>query len=212
MPGKLVKGLVVVAALAATGVGALLVYDSLSAGARRAQGGDTYVGNVRLRLPSAYARFPIGRRGGMHDRLDLAAFAPSLQPAGDAAASTRNDLVFITLTRAEPTVDPADRPVKLYARFLEEESWSEPSGLLLRRFQAGSPYAFEDLYIAPPEGRAFSARCTRVREKPDGLPETCLTDLRIGGLDAQLRYAPDLLPQWQALIDSAQRFIGGMIR
>lgn len=211
MPGKWVKVLVAVAALAAMGLGAALVYDRLSAGARRAQGGDTYVGNVRLRLPPGYARFPIGRRGGMHDRLDLVAFAPSLQPAGDAA-EPRNDLVFISLTPAEPTVDPADRPVKLYARFLEEESWSEPSGLLLRRFQAGSPYAFEDLYIAPPEGRAFSARCTRVREKPDGLPETCLTDLRIGGLDAQLRYAPDLLPQWQALIDSAQRFIGGMIR
>ena len=208
MTSRLVRNLVPGASLVAIALGAGLIWLRLADDPLAGPPRETWIGETRLAVPPAYARLPIGRAGGVQEQLALAATFPGFEAPRDGAPP----LVFLTLAASDRTVDPADRPATLYARFLEEERVERPDGLLMRRFQAGSPYEFEDLYIAPPEGRAFAARCTRPREKPDGLAETCLTDLRIGALDAQLRYAPDLLPQWDALMTGARALIEGMKR
>lgn len=215
MRGKLVNVLLFALVLTAIGLGAALVYKRL--GARLApESAETTLGEARLRVPPAYARFPIGRAGGVQDRLELAAtfpaFAPVAAPQAGKDAPGPLGAVFITLTPRDRSVDPAERPVALYGRFLEEDAWSDPTGLIMRRFQPGSPYEFEDLYIAPPEGRVFSARCTRPRQPADGLGETCLTALRIGGIDAQLRYPPALLAHWEILAARARALIESMMR
>ena len=102
--------------------------------------------------------------------------------------------------------------MKLYARFLEQTAWNNPGGLIMRRFEKGSPYEREDLYLAPPEGRIFAARCMRPSQPPDGLPNTCITEFRLRGLDAQLRFVPDLLPEWERLMDGARGLIESLAR
>ncbi len=63
--------------------------------------------------------------------------------------------------------------------------------------------------MAPPEGRVFAARCTRPMQPPDGLPNTCLSEMRFNGLDVRLRFSPNLLETgngwWRAFAASSIR-------
>ncbi len=164
------------------------------------------VGETTLRVNPAYAASPESRGGGKLERIDLAfrfpGFAP-IEPRGVAADA----LVFLRLEPADGVLSPEDRPAKLYVRFLEPEQWSHPGGLLMRRFEDSSPYAHEELYFAPPEGRLFAARCTRPRQPPDGLAESCLDQIRVNSLDVTLRFTPDILGDWEALVNGTRTFI-----
>lgn len=178
------------------------------------------IGTARLLYLQSFARQPAGRDGGRLDRLDLAVLYPGFEPAGaivgltpktDVRARTDRTL-FFTIAPAEDTLDPVERPIKLYARFLGEPLPERPDGLVERQFETGSPFETEDLVIAPPEGRAFYARCPRPGRKSDGLPSMCIHDFRLRGLDVQLRFSATLLPQWRELVDGARTFVEGLLR
>lgn len=174
---------------------------------------ETSVGDVRLRIASAYVRPGETASSSGVDRIDLAASAPDFRPVDFQKAQVDpNGIVFLRLQPQEGTLDPGERVVKLYVRFLEQEQWSHPGGLIMRRFEQGSPYEREELYIAPPEGRLFAARCMRPAQPPDGLPNTCIAELRLRGLDVQLRFSPDLLPEWEQLMSGARGLVESMAR
>jgi hypothetical protein len=179
---------------------------------------ETYIGDVSLVYPSAYARFPAGKTGGRSNVLELAAALPDFRPAGDASAAlngaaggAKPALLFLSLSRPERKVDPAELVAQLYARFLDPEIAEADSGLLKRSFQDSSPYAGEDLYFAAPEGRAFAARCPRPRIPPDGLPETCIATFRQGDLDVDYRFDRSLLSQWERMSDGARALVRSML-
>jgi hypothetical protein len=162
------------------------------------------VGGERLRLASAYLR------PGGDGAAELVAFFPDFTPAGgfaDVAAATDLDdrfarIVFIGLKPADPTLDPAERTARLYQRFLDENSWSHPGGLVARAFVDGSPFEGDELFYVAPEGRDFAARCRR----PDPsrkTPNTCVAVFRLGDLDVELRFAASLLSQWRTLKEGA---------
>ena len=192
-------------ALALVGAG-VLAYRWLAAPAPRFA--VTTVGGERLTLASAYLR--PSRDGAA----ELVAFFPDFTPAGgfaDIAATTDLDdrfarLVFIGLKPADPALDPAERTARLYQRFLDENSWSHPGGLVARAFVDGSPFEGDELFYVAPEGRDFAARCRR----PDPArktPNTCIAEFRLGDLDVELRFAASLLSQWNALKEGARGLI-----
>jgi hypothetical protein len=192
-------------ALALVGAG-VLAYRWLAAPAPRFA--VTTVGGERLTLASAYLR--PSRAGAV----ELVAFFPGFTPAGgfaDVAAATDLDdrfarLVFIGLKPADPALDPAERTARLYQRFLDENSWSHPGGLVARAFVDGSPFEGDELFYVAPEGRDFAARCRR----PDPArktPNTCIAEFRLGDLDVELRFAASLLSQWNALKEGARGLI-----
>lgn len=197
----LVMGLV---ALALTCAAAVIVASAL-----RAQEPPHLVvvtlGADRLTLLSTYLR-PNSRQGGATNALDLAAFLPDFSPAGDVSdINARTDLaerfartVFVTARPADSGLDPAERPAKLYQRFLAANSWSHPGGLIARAFVAGSPFEGDELYYVEPDGREFAARCRR----PDPTrktPNTCTYDLRLGDLDVEMRFSAARLADWSSL-------------
>ena len=116
-------------------------------------------------------------------------------------------LVFLTLRPEDELADPSDRTAALYARFLQSDVWQEEGGLVMRRFERGSPYEREELHLVPPAGRVFAARCIRPTQPPSDLPSTCLATLRSGGLDVDIRFSPTLLPRWDALSDGVRRLL-----
>mgnify|MGYP003350395993 CR=1 FL=1 len=118
----------------------------------------------------------------------------------------------LALQASDRSVDPSERMEKLYGRFLERDVWTHPGGLFMRRFENASPYEREDLYFAPPEGRRFAARCVRPAQPPDGLPNMCVSEFRQRGLDAQIRFSPDLLPDWERLHEGSRALIEQMAR
>jgi len=171
------------------------------------------IGASSFMLPSGYFRLD-SRAGGQLEKLNLAAFYPDFAPAGDlrditAAANLaeRHDrVVFITISQADSALDPADRPIKLYARFLDPNAWTHPGGLVARGFLAGSPFEGEELYFAAPEGREFAARCG----KPDqrrATPNFCIDDFRFDDLNVELRFSANLLAEWEKLIAGARGLI-----
>lgn len=166
------------------------------------------IAGMRFFYAPAYARDNATATGGMTDRLNFVAqfpdFAP-LAPRERAGART----VAIAVTLKDDAMEPAERPAHLYARFLGGEAWNGPGGLILRRFEANTPYDLEELYLAPPDGRSFFARCP----KPQGGAPTegCLSIFRVGAVDVELRYAPALLEHWEALLEGARMLLARII-
>jgi hypothetical protein len=205
MRSRIVALVAAVVALALVGAG-VLAYRRLAASAPRFA--VATVGGERLTLASAYLR------PSRADAAELVAFFPDFTPAGgfaDVAAATDLDdrfarLVFIGLKPADPALDPAERTARLYQRFLDENSWSHPGGLVARAFVDGSPFEGDELFYVAPEGRDFAARCRR----PDPArktPNTCIAEFRLGDLDVELRFAASLLSQWSALKEGARGLI-----
>jgi hypothetical protein len=176
------------------------------------------VGPALLRLDPSYLRRPEDREGGRLGELVIAANfdsfrpAPPIGPLRPGMMQADPNLIVMTVRPSDPALDPADRTAKLYARFLESDTWSNPGGLVMRRFTKSSPYASEELYIAPPEGRQFAARCMRPVQPHDGLPDTCIAETRVQNLDVNIRFSPDLLVDWDKLLRGVQGLVLSMER
>ncbi|WP_374547840.1 hypothetical protein [Rhodoblastus sp.] len=167
----------------------------------------------RLRFASAYVRLPDTIEP---DRIDLVVRAPDFAPAaatparlpatGEADDRGRAQ-IFLTLAPA-PKAAPA-APAERYGPYLAPDVQVAEGGLLRRRFEDNSPYAGEDLYLAPPDGEDFFARCQRPKIPADGLPESCLAEFRIDRLLLQMRFDPAWLGDWAKLHANALNLIRG---
>jgi hypothetical protein len=175
------------------------------------------IAGVHLRFASDYVR---PTETPEPDRVDLVVRAPDFTPAAALPArlpatgepdDKGRAQVFLTLTPA-PRLDgraASAAPAERYAPYLTPEAQIVEGGLLRRRFADDSPYAGEDLFLAAPDGEEFFARCQRPRIPADGLPETCLSEFRIGDLMLQMRFDPVWLAQWSQLRANAFRLIQG---
>jgi len=153
-----------------------------------------------------YARDEATAAGGALDRLSFRATAPDFGPVTANVAPGR--LVTVSVSAMDDGPDPAERAATLYARFLTPAAQEGPEGLVRRQFEPGSPYDFEELYLAPPDGRRFYARCPK---SPAGAPDGgCLSMFRDGAVDVELRYPAALLDQWDMLYDGARGLIARM--
>jgi hypothetical protein len=168
------------------------------------------VGATRLLVPAGYLRAGSAEAVAAGDA-DLVAGWPDLAPPAAGRPEDSAPLVFLHLAPASAGVDPAERPMTLYARFFADEHWTNPGGLLMRRFRPDSPYGGEELYFSPPDGESFSARCPRRGSVADVGSANCLWSFRHGGLDIQVRFPASLLPRWTRLRDGVQALLRGWI-
>lgn len=174
---------------------------------------NVYLGEQSLIIPSPYFRFQHAQLGGKLPEIDLAADAGTFRPAKlstrfrpgapDGSAGT----IYLTLAESKGKLGPAERTTRLYSRFLQADQWNHPGGLIKRRFEKDSPYQHEDLYMTPPEGRRFAARCRRPKTPPDALPSICLADLRFNGIDIRMRFSASLLPEWEKLYSGTRGLV-----
>jgi len=180
--------LALLALLACLGAGA---YGLLRAGGDSpAAPIEASIADAHFVFASAHARDEATAAGGFADRLAFVAVFPDFAPparaakaqSSEALTSLARNHVFITVSLKDDGVDPADRPMQLYARFLEAETIAGPGGLVMRRFEQGSPYDLEQLYVAPPDGRDFSPAAQNLRapaRRPQNYVSLCFasTDL-----------------------------------
>ncbi len=176
------------------------------------------LGAQKLRFASTYLRNP---EPAQADRIDLTVLAPDFAPgaadpqrvpaAGDPTQRGRAQ-IFITLTPA-PQFEgkAAAAPAERYGPFLAAEAQVAEGGLLRRRFEEASPYAGEDLYLSPPDGEEFFARCQRPKIPSDGLPNTCLAEFRVESVLAQIRFDPAWLGEWPVLRANTLLLVRGAI-
>jgi hypothetical protein len=146
---------------------------------------------------------------GYRDSVDLAVAWPSMQ--GLRQPGVTGEPVFVSVLRMDGSIDPAERPVEIHGRFLQPDIWANPGGLMMRRFQPESPYADEELFLSPPDGRAFAARCRKAAKSPL-VPEACIWRFRDRGLDVQVRFAPALLVEWEEMALKVRDLVTGLRR
>jgi hypothetical protein len=165
-------------------------------------------------VPPAAIRMPVQRRAGPQERLDLAFLWPSLAPpdpnAKPALTEEPNalDRLFVTIAAAEGTLPPADRINAIFRRYLSDERFESPDGLLIVSFRDGTPYQGEDLYLDAAAVERFVTRCTR--PGTGGTPGTCLYERRIGAASVTMRFARDWLTDWRGLSRNLDRVIASL--
>jgi hypothetical protein len=144
------------------------------------------------------------------ERVDLVALAPDFTPgaahprrlpAADETDAKNRNQIFLAI---EPQANDDGRtaatsPAERYGPFLSAEAQVTRGGLLRRRFEDDSPFAGDDLYLAPPDGQEFFARCDRAKIPSDGLPNTCVSEFRVENLSIVARFDPDWLGDWRRL-------------
>jgi hypothetical protein len=176
------------------------------------------VGGAKFAMFSRFLRSS-SRRDGPTPALEAAIFFPDFTAAGDlndVTGKTNLDrrfaqTVVLVIRKPDSRLDPADRTARLYERFLDETSWTHPSGLIARAFADDSPFRGDELYFTAPEGREFAARC----RKPDPsaeTPNTCQAEMRMGDVDVGIRFSAVLLNEWRRLRDGARGFVAAARR
>ncbi len=217
-----IDGLVVFAttAIILVAIGAVIGFAALPREAPAAPRGAARftIGSATLDVPRLWLRPRMPHTGGAVSRLDLGLPWPAEPPSGARVQADRKQqphaleqIILVSIMSADSNGDPADRPVTLQERFLTPEVTKAPNGLILRRFRAGALHGGEMLYLSPPDGRGFSARCPVAREAAT-IPEACVADMWIAGLDVQLRFSPGRLEAWERLAGGARRAVTGMMR
>lgn len=171
------------------------------------------LGERTLVVPSDLIVVKEQRQGGPLDRLDLVAGWPSFgapqfvtrDETGKARPVPLSHNLTIAIMPSDTTLDPSERTSQLYGRFLEPDVWSNPGGLVMRRFQPGSPYQGEELFATPPTGREFAARCP-ASDQANGA-ERCLAILRSDGFDIEIGFDRSLLSHWRQLKDGVRTLL-----
>jgi len=135
-------------------------------------------------VPPAAIRQPLQQRAGPQERVDLAFLWPALSPPDPAAKPTLADepnaldRLFVTIAPTDGTLPPVDRINAIFRRYLTDEHFESPDGLIIMSFRDGTPYQGEDLYLDAAAPERFMTRCTR--PGPGGTPGMCLYRLLAG--------------------------------
>lgn len=157
-----------------------------------------------------------GQAAGQDGRIDLALAWPQFGPvdvtrAGRSPAGRLGDTVLVTIVPAEGPA-PQTRLATLYGRFLEGGVKPGPTGLMIRRFRAGSPYEGEEVLFSPPDGVAFTARCEARPRAGDALQPVCIAEFRRDGHDVLVRFEPRLAEGWERIVGTLLPMVAGMAR
>jgi hypothetical protein len=162
-------------------------------------------------VPPAAIRLATQRHAGPQDRLDVAFLWPSLSPPDPDAKPTLNeepnalDRLFVTIAPADATVPPAERVNTIFRRYLANERFESPDGLIIMSFRDNTPYQGEDLYLEAAAAERFITRCTR--PGAGGTPGMCLYEQRIGSAAVTLRFPREWLSDWRGLARNIARVI-----
>jgi hypothetical protein len=169
---------------------------------QRAEVSETIMlGDRQLTLPTDWI---VGTaRHGDRERISLRMPLSSLIPEEFVDPDATIALVFTT---SDASVAPSERVKMLYARFLSSEAAPAAGGLIRRQFKSGTPYEGETLFLSPPEGRAFAARCPTGDSADRGL--ACFAEIRHAGYDIQIQLAQRDLASWEKITARVKQLPG----
>lgn len=169
------------------------------------------LGRTPLIVPQALIRDRAQMAGGRLDRLDLAVDITNFQPLPPPSARDPfrplPDRLSIILTPSRGELVAAELFQTVYARFLGRETWSNPGSLMMRRFRQGTPYEDRELYLGVGGRHPFVALCPLDSQRET---EPCLTTIRIGEVEAELRFHARHLPEWRRLTQEAHTLLEGL--
>lgn len=166
------------------------------------------IGNTLFNVPTRSIRVKLQRRSGPQERVDLAFAWPSLDPPERRAVTADTveqqppgiDRIFLSIAAHHNALSPDERARTIYPRYLEQAARID-SGLNMRPFRDGSPYANEDLFFA--SAPALFARCSR----DAATPGMCISERRIDGADLTFRFPRSWLADWREVAGAMDKLI-----
>jgi hypothetical protein len=164
------------------------------------------IAGVVFNIAPAAIRFPVQRRAGPQDRVDLAYVWPDLS-APDAHAGVSMARLFVAIEPAQSIMLPSERLRSIYPRYADTPTASGPGGLVIAAFRDDTPYAGEDLLYDPAAPNRFLVRCNR-SEGPLTLA-MCLYERQDGAATVTFRFPRDWLGDWPAVVEATDRLMEG---
>jgi hypothetical protein len=164
------------------------------------------IAGIVFNIAPAAVRFPVQRRAGPQDRVDLAYVWPDLSPP-DSHAGVSMARLFVAIEPAQSTMLPSERLRSIYPRYADTPSASGPGGLVIAAFRDDSPYTGEDLLYDPAAPDRFLVRCNR-SQGPLTLA-MCLYERPDGAVTLTFRFPRDWLDDWPAVLAATDRLIEG---
>jgi hypothetical protein len=164
------------------------------------------IAGVIFNIAPAAIRFPVQRRAGPQDRVDLAYVWPDLSPPEEHAGVSMARL-FVAIEPAQSSMLPSERLRSIYPRYADTPSASGPGGLVIAGFRDDTPYAGEDLLYDPAAPDRFLVRCNR-SQGPLTLA-MCLYERPDGAATLTFRFPRDWLDDWPAVLEATDRLIEG---
>lgn len=169
------------------------------------------LGERNISVPQEWIANPSGWQQANNPYLDLRLTYPELSTP-HISGHEDEKVIILHLTPADIKLDPADRASTLYPRFLSAASHIDENGLRVQDFDADSAYSGETLYVAPPEGRVFAARCITDEKMRKNILTPCLFSFREGDVDVEARFPSDLLMDWQNMALHLRQFVEVLIQ
>jgi hypothetical protein len=164
------------------------------------------IAGVVFNIAPAAIRFPVQRRTGPQDRVDLAYVWPELNPPDEHSGVSMARL-FVAIEQAQSTMLPSERLRSIYPRYADTPSASGPGGLVIAAFRDDSPYTGEDLLYDPAAPDRFLVRCNR-SQGPLTLA-MCLYERPDGAATLTFRFSRDWLDDWPAVLAATDRLVEG---
>jgi hypothetical protein len=165
-----------------------------------------------VEVPRTLIRDRVQMGGGRLDRADLAVAIADFSPMPPVSAKDPHrpmpDALRIILTAPRDHTETTELFQNVYARFLTAETWSNPGGLVMRRFRPGTPYEDREIYIGAGSGRPFVVLCPK--EEAARAVEPCTSTLRQDGIDIELRFNARHLPEWRRFMPQASALVADM--
>ncbi len=166
------------------------------------------VGTQQLHFASDLLLKPLANHTKPLASLDLRVSFPELGPAKPATIDGALPAsVVLHIIPADPKLDPAERAAALYPRFLTSATRTDTHGLVVQDFEQDSTYAGEMLFVAPPEGRVFSARCLTPERGGRLVHTSCVFQFRSDKIDVDASFPQALLADWQSLALKLRAFV-----
>jgi hypothetical protein len=164
------------------------------------------IAGVVFNIAPAAIRFPVQRRAGPQDRVDLAYVWPDLSPP-DSHAGVSMARLFVAVEPTQSAMLPSERLRSIYPRYADTPSASGPGGLVIAAFRDDSPYADEDLFYDPAAPDRFLVRCNRSHGSLT--LAMCLYERPDGAATLTFRFPREWLDDWPAVLDATDRLIEG---
>lgn len=180
---------------------------------------DIFIGQDHLRLPANVIRFENQRMTRIAERVDLYLTWPALEGYRDETRDFFNDvghpekLIFLQIAQSTMSRDMSGRLEPIYRHVLEDAPRPGPAGLTRYDAKSNSGYVGEAFFTATRPGRSdYVLRCLLPGRETTSSSADCQRDVHIGkDLTILYRFSAKLLPQWQAIDESVESFIGARL-
>jgi len=174
------------------------------------------VANNVLNIKENAIRFPTQRQSGVHNRIELYLYWPTMSGYQDNLSDVFNnsgnmeELVFLSIEPRTMSFDMSGRLKPIYSLYFDGLAVHDRTGLIRQPLSEAGGFLDEDLYYEPESPYPYTVRCVRDFSKI-GTP-MCMRDIHVGkDLMITYRFNKRFLSDWAKLDQSVRNYAKSLL-